>query len=73
MNLFGVVDPGTIEKAVWSCRQEKPIKFLDYTLSDPGVYPKPAISKKLELKVPKPYMIEEFELEDIVRELKKEK
>ncbi|MFH0812515.1 MAG: tetrahydromethanopterin S-methyltransferase subunit A [Pseudomonadota bacterium] len=73
VNLFGVVDPGTIEKAVWSCRQEKPIKFLDYTLSDPGVYPKPAISKKLELKVPKPYTIEEFELEDIVRELKKEK
>lgn len=73
LNLLGVVDPGTIEKAIRSCSQEKPIKFLDYTVSDPGAYPKPAISKKLELKVPKPYSIEDWEIEDIVRELKKEK
>jgi tetrahydromethanopterin S-methyltransferase subunit A len=73
VNLLEVLDPGTIEKAVFSCRQVKPIKFQDYTLSDPGAYPKPAISKKLKLKVPKPYTIEDFEIEDLILELEKEK
>jgi len=41
------LDPKVIEKAVWSCYQENPVVFRDYTLYDVGAYPEPALLHKI--------------------------
>jgi tetrahydromethanopterin S-methyltransferase subunit A len=41
------LDPKAIEKAVWSCYQENPVAFRDYTLYDVGAYPEPALFHKI--------------------------
>ncbi len=41
------LNPKVIEKAVWSCYQEKPVAFMDYTLYDMGAYAEPAIYHKI--------------------------
>lgn len=48
------LDPKVIEKAVWSCYQETPVKFTDYTLYDMGAYPEPAIVHKIVAKITQP-------------------
>ncbi len=48
------LDPKVLEKAVWSCYQEEPAKFMDYTLYDMGAYPEPAIAYKIVSKVTQP-------------------
>jgi len=47
------LNPEVIEKAVWSCIQEEPVKFMNYSLYDMGAYPEPAIYEKIEWKVTK--------------------
>jgi hypothetical protein len=42
------------EKAVWSCIQEKPVPFLDYTLHDLGAYPEPPIFHQIASKLTQP-------------------
>jgi len=39
---------------VWSCYQEKPTRFRDYTLYDPGAYPEDAICRKITWRVTRP-------------------
>ena len=70
INLLNVVDPETNRKAVWSCYQEEPTKFMDYTLYDIGAYPEPAICCKITLRIKKPETIEEWEIdEEFVKKL----
>lgn len=48
-------DPGQIRKAVWSCYQEEPVEFMDYSLYDIGAYPKPPLSGKITWRVSQPW------------------
>jgi len=48
------LNPKVIEKAVWSCYQEAPVAFMDYTLYDTGAYPEPAIFHKIVAKLNQP-------------------
>lgn len=45
---------GDVSEAVRSCYQEKPVKFQDCTLYDPGAYPEPAINSRLTWRVTHP-------------------
>jgi len=71
VNILNVMDPETVKKGVWSCYQESPTKFMDYTLYDTGAYPEPAICQKIKLKVPKPQEIEDWEIDDLLKEIEK--
>ena len=48
------LNPKVIEKVVWSCYQEEPVAFMDYTLYDMGAYPEPAICHKIISKLTQP-------------------
>lgn len=48
-------DPGLIRKAVWSCYQETPVRFRDYSLYDPGAYPEPPLSGRITWRVTQPW------------------
>ncbi|MFQ5988121.1 MAG: hypothetical protein ACE5H6_04645, partial [Dehalococcoidia bacterium] len=63
------MDPETVGKAVWSCYQENPTPFRDYMLHDPGAYSQEGLSATLTGKVPHPEQIEEWELEDLLKEI----
>ncbi|MBU4319622.1 MAG: hypothetical protein Q8N12_01710 [Thermodesulfovibrionales bacterium] len=54
VNLLNRGTPELIKKAVWSCYQENPTQFEDYTLHDIGAYPEEPISAKLTWKVTNP-------------------
>jgi len=63
INLLNEIDSETVRKAVWSCYQEKPTKFMDYTLYDVGAYPEPPIYCKITLRIKRPETIEEWEID----------
>jgi len=63
INLMNAVDPEVVKRAVSSCYQDKPTKFLDYTLYDPGAYPEPPICCKITWRITKPENIEEWEID----------
>ena len=48
-------DPDLIRKAVWSCYQENPVEFRDYSVHDIGAYPEPPLSGKLTWRVTQPW------------------
>lgn len=48
-------DPDIIRQAVWSCYQEEPVKFREYSLYDPGAYPEPPLSGKITWRVTQPW------------------
>ena len=60
--------PEGISKAVWSCIQEKPTKFMDYILYDPGAYPKPPICCKITMRITEPWRPEISEEQNRVLE-----
>jgi tetrahydromethanopterin S-methyltransferase subunit A len=70
IDLLGEEDQGIVAKAVWSCYQEKPTKFREYTLCDPGAYSKEAKSFKLTMRIDHPEEIEEWELDEVVEKIK---
>jgi tetrahydromethanopterin S-methyltransferase subunit A len=49
-------NPDIIRKAVWSCYQEKPVEFKDYSLYDPGAFPKQPLSGKITMRVMQPWI-----------------
>lgn len=49
------IDPEMVRRAVQSCYQEEPTKFLDYIVYDPGAYPEPPICSKITWRVTKPW------------------
>jgi tetrahydromethanopterin S-methyltransferase subunit A len=48
-------DPDIIRQAVWSCYQEEPVKFKDYSLYDLGAYPEPPLSGRITWRVTQPW------------------
>lgn len=72
INLLGEMNAEVISKAVWSCYQEKPTPFLNYTVSDPGAYPEQPMPCRLSWRVKQPESIEEWELEDLVKGIEEE-
>ncbi len=71
-------NPDVIRNAVWSCYQEKPVKFKDYTLFDPGAYPEEPLSGKITWRVTQPWCEPENNMErdakqkalDLIKKLK---
>jgi tetrahydromethanopterin S-methyltransferase subunit A len=51
VNLQFEADPDVIRKAVWSCYQETPVSFRNYSLCDPGAYPEPPISGRITWRI----------------------
>jgi len=64
INLMNVVDTEVIKKAVWSCYQDKPTKFMGNNLYDPGAYPEPPICCKITWRITKPESVEEWEIDE---------
>jgi len=54
INLLNEGHPDVIREAVWSSYQEKPTKFKDYTLYDPGAYSEEPICRKITWRVTRP-------------------
>ena len=54
INFVDEGDPELLRRAVWSCFQEEPTSFQNYTLSDPGAYPKAPLSGQLTRRVTRP-------------------
>jgi len=69
VNLLNEMNPEVVEKAVWSCYQEEPTKFQNYILHDSGAYPEPAICCKITWRIKKPQEIEEWEINDILKQI----
>lgn len=72
VDLVGEMDPAAIGKAVWSCYQEEPTPFKDYMLYDPGAYSEAGISCTLTGKVKHPEEIEEWEIDDLLKQIEGE-
>lgn len=72
VDLVGEMDPAVIGKAVWSCYQEQPTPFKDYMLYDPGAYSEAGIPCTLTGKVKHPEEIEEWEIDDLLKEMERE-
>jgi len=72
VDLVGEMDPAVVGKAVWSCYQEEPTPFKDYVLYDPGAYSEAGISCTLTGKVEHPEEIEEWEIDDLLKEIEGE-
>lgn len=49
-------NPDVIRKAVWSCYQEKPVQFGDYSIHDPGALPEAPLSGKITMRVTQPWL-----------------
>jgi len=54
INLLDEGDPDLLRRAVWSCYQEEPTLFQNYTLFDPGAYPEGPLSGQFTWRVPRP-------------------
>ncbi len=54
INLLDEGDPELLRRAVWSCYQEEPTSFQNYTLYDPGAYPEGPLSGRLTWRVTRP-------------------
>lgn len=49
------IDPEVVKKAVRSCYQEEPTRFLNYTVCDVGAYPEPPILSKITWRITRPW------------------
>ena len=65
-------DPEIIRKAVWSCYQEEPVEFRDYSLYDVGAYPDEPLSGKITWRVTMPWAVPENKKEEEALEKAKE-
>jgi tetrahydromethanopterin S-methyltransferase subunit A len=48
-------NPDIIHQAVWSCYQEEPVKFRDYSLYDPGAFSDTPLSGKITWRIGQPW------------------
>ncbi len=69
INFVDEGDPELLRRAVWSCFQEEPTSFQDYTLSDPGAYPEAPLSGQLTWRVTRPQAEPKDEAEREQREI----
>ncbi len=70
IDLIGETDPEVIMKGVWSCYQENPTPFKKYKLCDPGAFSDSAISCSLTWNVKHPEEIEDWEIDEIVKDIR---
>ena len=70
IDLIGETDPEVITKAVWSCYQENPTPFKEYSLYDPGAYSDSAISSSLTWRVEHPEEVEDWEIDEVIKGIK---
>ena len=54
LDLLNEGRPEVLRNAVWSCYQEKPTRFRDYELFDPGAHPAPPLCGKITWRVTQP-------------------
>jgi tetrahydromethanopterin S-methyltransferase subunit A len=54
IDLVNENSPEVLREAVLASCQEEPIRFREYTLSDPGAYPEPALRGKITWRVADP-------------------
>ena len=69
INFVDEGDPELLRRAVWSCFQEEPTSFQNYTLSDPGAYPEAPLSGQLTWRVTRPQAEPKDEAEREQREI----
>ena len=55
IDLINEGQPETVRDAVWSCYQESPVKFREYSLYDPGAYPHEALCESITWRVTQPW------------------
>ena len=70
IDLIGETDPEIVTKGVWSCYQENPTPFKEYSLYDPGAYSDSAISCSLTLRVEHPEEVEDWEIDEVIKGIK---
>jgi len=70
IDLIDEIDPEVIMKGVWSCYQENPTPFKKYKLCDPGAFSDSAISCSLTWNVKHPEEIEDWEIDEIVKDIR---
>ncbi len=63
VDLQFVGDPEVIRRAVWSCYQEEPVEFREYSLYDMGAYPAEPLSGKITWRITMPWSVPEDENE----------
>lgn len=73
VDLIGVIDSSTMKQAVWTCYQEKPTTFQNYTLYDVGAYADPPICRKIRWTITRFDLIDENEIEFLIDEINAEK
>lgn len=67
---FGML-PENVKKAVHACIQEKPTKFDQYLLYDPGAWPEPPICEKISIRLAEPWRPDLTSIErDIIEKMK---
>ncbi|MCU0914203.1 MAG: hypothetical protein MUC88_06545 [Planctomycetes bacterium] len=54
LDLVNESSPDVLREAVRAAQQPEPTRFRDYTLSDPGAYPEPALAGKITWRVTDP-------------------
>jgi len=70
IDLIDEIDPEVIMKGIWSCYQENPTPFKKYKLYDPGAFSDSAISCSLTWNVKHPEEIEDWEIDEIVKDIR---
>lgn len=79
--LIDLTNEGSVEvirEAVWACYQEKPTKFREYELCDPGAYPEEPICGKITWRITNPAYAPKNEkeqeafqkMQDLIKKLK---
>ena len=71
INLIGETGSEVIMKGVWSCYQETSTPFREHMLYDPGAYSDSAISCSLTWKVKHPEGVEDWEINEILKDIEK--
>ena len=71
IDLIGETGSEVIMKGVWSCYQETPTPFRGHMLYDPGAYSDSAISCTLTWKVKHPEGVEDWEINEILKDIEK--
>jgi len=62
-------DPGVVREAVHACCQEHPTPFKRYSLYDPGAWLEPPISTKITWRITRPEEVEEWEIEEVLKQI----
>ncbi|MBI5167332.1 MAG: tetrahydromethanopterin S-methyltransferase subunit A [candidate division NC10 bacterium] len=68
VNLLNMTDAEFLKRAVSSCYQERPKSFMSYSLWDPGAFPEPPIFCKITWRITRPYEVEDWEVEGVLKE-----